>query len=291
MSTVENAQPRINDPAPRSVLAAARCAQNFTIAEVARQLKLSERQVEALEAGAFDKLPGRVFVRGFIRNYARLLKLDPDRVLASVNTDFPVAAERYEMLHSQDIPFPSSVVRRWPRYAIAATVVLAGLGAYELYWDERPTVTVTRPAAPPVAPAPVAAPAGQDVVQVAANAPAVQNATAEAAASDQSAARPSREASEAAPPAVLPQSGAQHGPEDGELHLVFEKDSWVEIRDREGRIIFTRLNRGGTEQRVRGKPPFTLVVGNARGVRLTYNDRPVNLERHIKVSIARLTLE
>ena len=75
------------------------------------------------------------------------------------------------------------------------------------------------------------------------------------------------------------------------MRLVFDDNSWVQIRDRSGKTIFSRLNPGGTEQRVSGSPPFTLIVGNARGVRLTYNDRPVDLERHIKVDVARLTLE
>ncbi len=291
MSTVGNEEPRINDPAPRSALAVARRAQNLSVSEVARQLRLSERQVEALEAGAFDKLPGAVFVRGFIRNYARLLNLDPDRVLASLNPDLPVAAARYERPHSQDIPFPAPVARRWAKYAIAASAVVAGLLAYELYLDERPFVTVTRRTAPPVAAVPIAAPAGQDVVQVASGTSTIQNATPEPASSDQSAARPSRETAEAASPAALPLSEVQPGPEEGELHLVFEKDSWIEIRDRDGKMIFTQLNRSGTERRVKGRPPFTLVVGNARGVRLTYNGRPINLERHIKLSVARLTVE
>ena len=61
-------------------LAEARKAQNLTTADVARQLKLSVWQVEALEAGGYQRLPGPIFVRGFIRNYARLVKLDPNEL-------------------------------------------------------------------------------------------------------------------------------------------------------------------------------------------------------------------
>lgn len=279
MSAVGHEEPRINDPAPRGVLAAARLAQNLSIAEVAEQLKLSERQVEALEAGAYDKLPGPVFVRGFIRNYARLLNLDPDRVLASVNADLPVSAAHHETPHSVDIPFPSPVMRRWPKYAITGSAVLAGLVAYEFYWGEPPTVTVVRPIAPPVAPMPVVA-------------PAALNAVPDGASSEQPAAQPSPETPEAAPPADMPQPEAQPKRAEGELHLRFERDSWVEIRDGDGRIVFTRLNPAGTERRVSGKPPFKLIVGNARGVRLTYNERPLDLGRYVlKDDVARFTLE
>ncbi len=64
-------------PAPDSVaaqaqlgrqLAAARESSGFSIADIARQLKLSPWQVEAMEAGNYERLPGAVFVRGFVRN-------------------------------------------------------------------------------------------------------------------------------------------------------------------------------------------------------------------------------
>ena len=54
--------------APGQRLAEARQTQNLTPADVARQLKLSVWQVEALEAGNYEQLPGPIYVRGFIRN-------------------------------------------------------------------------------------------------------------------------------------------------------------------------------------------------------------------------------
>jgi cytoskeleton protein RodZ len=75
------------------------------------------------------------------------------------------------------------------------------------------------------------------------------------------------------------------------IKLKFDRESWVEIRDRNGRRIFSQLNAAGTEQAVSGQPPFTLVVGNAAGVHLTHNDQTVDLAPHIKIDVARLTLE
>ena len=63
-------------------LAAARANRGLSITEIAQHLKLSPWQVEALEAGDYRRLPSPVFVRGFIRNYARLVKLDPAGLLA-----------------------------------------------------------------------------------------------------------------------------------------------------------------------------------------------------------------
>lgn len=289
MSEGENQELRVSDPVPRTVLAVARVAQSLSIADVARQLKLSERQVEALEAGAFDQLPGPVFVRGFIRNYARLLKLDPERVLNSVDPGPPARAAGDEAPPSPEIPFPAAPVRRWPKYMAAALLVIAGLVAYEFYWNEPAPVTVTRPAAPQPAAVSVAVPLPQDVTQGTATAPAAPEAGQAADSSAGSAAQPIQVTPGTSP--ASPRSEAMPGSVRGELHLVFEMESWVEIRDQSGLAIFSRLNPQGTEQRVTGSPPFTLVVGNARGVRLTYNDRPIDLERHTRVSVARLTVE
>ncbi|MBK7848045.1 MAG: helix-turn-helix domain-containing protein [Zoogloea sp.] len=59
-------------------------AQGLSVSEVAHALKLNPRQIEALEAGRFDLLPGYAFTRGFLRNYARLLKMDPAPLLAQL---------------------------------------------------------------------------------------------------------------------------------------------------------------------------------------------------------------
>ena len=65
-----------------STLRSAREAAGLSVDDVALQLKLAPRQVQALEDDDFQHLPGRTFARGFARNYARFIQLDPDRVLA-----------------------------------------------------------------------------------------------------------------------------------------------------------------------------------------------------------------
>ena len=67
-----------------SLLRDAREAAGISLDSVAQQLKLHLRQVKALEDDDFAQLPGRTFIRGFIRNYARLLRLDPAVVLAAL---------------------------------------------------------------------------------------------------------------------------------------------------------------------------------------------------------------
>jgi cytoskeleton protein RodZ len=64
------------------VLREAREAQGITLENAAIRLYLMQRQIEAMETDDFDSLGQLVFARGFVRNYARLLGLAPETLLA-----------------------------------------------------------------------------------------------------------------------------------------------------------------------------------------------------------------
>ena len=69
---------------PGAQLRRAREARGESVHEVAFALKLSPRQVDALERDDFNVLPGMAFVRGFLRNYARYVGLDATPLLDAV---------------------------------------------------------------------------------------------------------------------------------------------------------------------------------------------------------------
>lgn len=278
-------------------LSQARQAQNLATADVARRLKLSVSQVEALESGRYHQLPGPIFVRGFIRNYARLVKLDPDELLLAAGNSLPQPAARPEMPPSRDIPFPTSGKRRWPKYAIAAAVIVGLLSVYEFFWNEPETVAI-EPAV--VAKSPPAKPVRKPVREATARqpdspAPAPTPVSTPPVSTPPVSTPPvstpiAREPS-AAPVVDAPQVQRVSNPEEREIRLVFDEDSWVEIRDRYDNPIFAQLNAAGTARRVSGMPPLSVVVGNAHGVRMTYGGQTIDLTRHIKIDVARFTLE
>ncbi len=68
---------------PGARLRKARQSQGLDQAKVAAQLHLSETMIESLEWDDFDVLPGAVFVQGYLRNYARLLQLPEEEILAA----------------------------------------------------------------------------------------------------------------------------------------------------------------------------------------------------------------
>lgn len=271
------------------MLAEARARKNLTILEVAQQLKLSASQIEALEADAYVRLPGAVFVRGFVRNYARLVDLDGEALIATLDLPYQPTTASAAVPRSSNIPFPDRHPARWPRYAVALILLVGALALYAFLTDEREVVVTART---PPASASASASVSAVVLPAATPDPALP-APAVVALQQQT---PGNEpALAAAVPAVAAEeptaSVTARSPGMAEVHFTFNVESWVEVRDRNNRILLSQLNPAGTEHRLQGRAPMTLVVGNAHGVRLTYNGTPLDLAPHTRVEVARLTLE
>jgi len=242
-------------------LASARAARNLSVADIARQLKFSPSQVEALEADRYKQLPDAVFTRGFIRNYARLVGLDPAPLLAAAEPHLPHHPHpQAELPPSTGIPFPTRPPVKWRRYVIAALVLAVPAALFELNRDnDEVTVRVHALPSEPAAP-----PAEADVAQV------------------------SQKKSSPGPVAT---ANAAEAEPTYHLAFVFDKESWVEVRDGHGHRLMWQLNPAGSRQTVNGVPPLSLVVGNADNVHLQLNNRPVDLAAHTEIDVARLTLE
>jgi cytoskeleton protein RodZ len=264
---------------PGRTLAEARAARNLTLAEVAQQLKLSATQVEALEADAYDRLPGPVFVRGFVRNYARLLELDAEALVSQLELPHVSPPASAAIPLSRNIPFPEQGRTSWVPYALVLALVVVAVVLFEAFFSVPPAAVISVVTPQPAAEPAVAQPAVPLKESVAPQ-PVPQVEIVAATVVSEPVAPPAP-----APVPVKAQTGM------AELHFVFETDSWVEIRDRNDRILFSQLNPVGGEHRMQGRPPLSVVIGNARGVRLNYNGQPFDLAPHTRVEVARFTLE
>jgi cytoskeleton protein RodZ len=147
----------------------ARTALGLTPADVAAKLKLGPRQIEALEAEDLAHLPGDVFSRGFVRNYARLVKIDPDQLIVPIDINATIADTI--TAPSEGVSFASPGLRRWvllPLLALSFFVLMVALLYYWLRQGEDALVAApTDPASLQMAPVestalPVPAPVSQE---------------------------------------------------------------------------------------------------------------------------------
>ncbi|MGH8663688.1 MAG: helix-turn-helix domain-containing protein, partial [Burkholderiales bacterium] len=127
---------------PGAALATAREANGLSIAQVAEQMRISPRQVEAIEADRYGELPGAVFVRGFVRNYARVLKLDPVPLLHALEPalggDVPLRA--HEIAGTLPETTRRGHGRLWLGVIVVVVAAAALAAAYEWWRGRVPAV-------------------------------------------------------------------------------------------------------------------------------------------------------
>lgn len=256
-------------------LRAAREAAQLSVDEVASALKFSPRQIEALEADDFASLPGSTIVRGFIRNYARFLKIDAEGLLRQLEAVMPSAPIDVRPPDNMGIASQPRGLREFsPFVAVAIVLLLAGLilVAWHYFGPTQPVTTTTISTVPgQTEPVQLQEPAPQANPQAFPPAPATLAPAAE---------------SVIPPPASLPADAAVPS-----LRFEFAERAWVEVTDANRQLLHSGENPSGTQLVVTGKPPFEIVVGNASKVKLTYGEKAVDLAPYMRAEVARLTLE
>ena len=293
-------------PSPGARLRAAREAAGMSQEDIATKLKLSVRQVTAIETGDWSALPERTFTRGFMRSYARLVGLDPESVGIEQGTTQSIAATELkptpeaigEIAHESD--HNGSRVARW---AVPATLiaVLAGGAAYFQWghlvsWQGKamapsaskastvtssPTATARPGDATPAVPV-VVPPSGGS-----ADGAAKDGATSPA--NDPPAAASPASPALAPVPATLPSSPLLPGPGEKRITLTFKGKSWTEVRSK-GEVIFSETAQPGTRE-FNGALPLSFTVGNASNVAVAVDGKPFDMSELTRNDVARFRIE
>jgi len=289
---------------PGQILRAERESLGVTVREVADTLNLSMTVVQALEADDYDRLPGVVFARGYIRAYARLLDLDPVPLLEI----FPSQVNGTDGSAAVHEPGMGEWVRRRPGLVLsglAALVVgLLVIVAVSLWPEEGLQSLWQGSEGPAVAVPPISA--GEDWAwsAEAEDGARVGNDT------DASLAGPAQSVSadvnnERAEGGMFDDAAVVEGraePEgdgsvrritdagDQRLGFQFSADCWVEVRNASGRVLYSNLNSAGSTLELVGQGPFRILLGYAPGVTLAFEGEPVPLAPHTRNNVATLVL-
>lgn len=312
----ENTEVSAQRSGPGRLLQQARQDLRLAPEDVAQILHLSSKQIVALEKDDYQSLPGPTYIRGYLRGYAQLLGLSPEKVVEAYNSLTPAAKP---MAPPQSAPPPQ--VTSSDRVVKIATlgVVALLLGMVYLWWQSDnesseesgiptvadkpaneglPPAVVVEDATPagkpangagaetatvapkPAASAPVAAPNGQLTV----SGMTLNVAPAET---------PKPAGAVPAEPVVTRARRAVDIPPDVPrarmvLHAV--EESWADVRDaRDNRLLYENVP-AGRRISIEGVAPFSVFVGNADGVRVEFNGRNYDISRHKRGQVARFTL-
>jgi cytoskeleton protein RodZ len=269
-------------PPPRpatlgEMLRTARLTQDLTVEQLATELRIEAKQLNALEENRFEQIGVPVFVKGYLKQYGLRLGLDVKDLLALYTKQTTLADVQIQPSRTIKLRDDRQIAS-WILAAIVLLVVIVGLAVW--WWNGGTfgglrSTRATDPPAPTPAPAEVSPP--QTSVRPV-TAPAPATVTAPPPATIDAAPAQAADLPPAAAAAVEPADAsddARAAPAVAiPLQLVFDSESWAEITDARGERLLFGLNAAGRSVTVSGEPPFAIVLGNADSVRLTVDGEP-----------------
>jgi cytoskeleton protein RodZ len=270
----------------------ARKALRISIGDMAQSLRLSERQVLALETGDFAVLPGKTFVRGFVRNYARVARIDATPLLELLDT-VGMSTPRLDLPESTHVAMPDQGRGISQNTLIVAAGVTLVVVAAALYFFQPDPITESQENQSFDSVQNTQAILPQPPLETMGDPPeASRGETATSAAITNPAAplqptTPPRPAANAPTPVVAPTAPTA---DNGRVHFTFGGESWVEVRDKNGKVLSSGQHPPGAQHEVSGAPPLTVIIGRASGVELRYQGQPVTLRPNADSDIARVVL-
>jgi cytoskeleton protein RodZ len=309
---------------PGGRLRLARQSRGLEIEQVAAQLHLAPAQITALETDAYDALPDPVFILGYMRNYARLLGLDPEPLLDAYRAKNPAirpSGSRARPATQRQVRSNHLLVR-----LVSLAIAVAAVGLAFTWWqneyggvqqepapprDDASVASGTPPAVAPFLLAPQEGgsdtrPIGEAGVaepieppatgERAPSEPQPRPTSVDAGPSAESPGPPETDAPAAALQPAAPETAAGEdaeaaAPARGEIVVAFSGPCWVDIRDSERKFkLFGEMDKGDRHV-LEGKPPYSVILGNAAAVEITVAGVPFDIEAVTRGNVARFTLD
>lgn len=291
-----------------------RTEKNISVAEVAAKMYLHPRVIEALEQDDHEKLSGRLYVYGYLQQYAKILDVPVDEVLAMYGKDTTGPLEQVAEAPARTKPKLELQSKKWSYALIYLVLFILVLASFAL-WRGKYAQEPQDASANPVDPISIAenqdTPPGQaadtetgetEQETGAADIPeqvTLQEPETTPEPADESQAGQAREP-ETPAAAARSDSGsapiyekktitAGIGPDT--VTLVLSIDCWIEIFDDGNKKVFYDLARAGQTLVLNGTAPFSVLLGNADAATVEFNNSPFDITPHVTgIGIARFTL-
>lgn len=310
---------------PGQKLQRARRNRNLEQSDIAKELKLDLRFVQALEEGRFKDLPQPVYTAGYVRAYSKLVGLKPDDIVseyleqqkASVKTGSKKKEKEHIPSHYRhvqtDLPKSFSVGHSQSsdkrKFNILISV-LAVVVVFAIVWQVSNRSSESTPSAVPadsnVSPPANGAPAGQEKE----SSPA-ENSGADGTTEQKTIDLPlpkldpqslgdnlQKSSEQTAEPAnvVTEEAGIAKELVDNaekltELSIRYNKNSWVDIRDATGKAIIRKLGLAGDSSTVSGIAPFEVLLGYSPGVSIELDGKPFDMSPYSKQRVVRFVMD
>ena len=264
-------------------LLAARLERSVSVAEIAKELHISEQKVEALERNEFETLGAQVFAKGYIRKYAQMVGANADEIVSDYNE--LAAADAQPVFKAR--PRPRREMSPGPWIAVIVLIIIAAT----VYWviNNRPQMFSLSDQQPDALTSENTIPQDNTVaIELRDDAAGLADA-APAAVVETPAVADEPLAEAVVPEAQVPEAAA---PDDGQLTLLltFSGDCWTEISDGSGRRLYFGQGHDGRTVELSGVAPFNVLFGNAGNVTLRLNGSAYDIGAADRLGRARFTI-
>lgn len=285
-----------------ALLRQARQSAGMDIAVLASALKVPVSKLQALENDDFAVLPDAVFARALASSVCRTLKVDPAPVLGQLpQGQAPRLVGDKDGLNAkfkdpQDKAPPLRLPAASRGVSLTVLVLLAAAAAVYFLPSGMLEFDLARAPAPAPAPAPAQAvvEASQENGSVSEPVPGAESAvSAQSPASDVPAAAPTAAVPAAAVPMVAASVASAAGTVVASALLEFRAtaESWVQVRDAAGAVVFERTLKAGESAQAPGKPPLSVVVGKVNATEVMVRGAPFDLSTVARENVARFEVK
>ena len=291
-------------PSPGKMLASARMSAGLSQDQVASELYMTVGKVRSLELDDFERLHSDTFIRGYLRAYANLLKVDADQVMAA----YDERAKKMGLVTEPQVqPLESSNRKIWQFALLLLSLLLLVWLVSVWFLDNKKDAEFISPKMEtelPEAELPASGISDTEVAEPDANiadtAASVEsvpnsggdsNISAEAASSVANQTPAAKTAPETASQ-ILPAPQAERLPGQtlDELRLEFQDECWLEVSDANGDVLVTELERAGASLNLKGQAPFSVKLGNAPGAKIYLNGQPIEVPATRGTNVATLKI-
>ncbi|ROS05168.1 cytoskeleton protein RodZ [Sinobacterium caligoides] len=273
--------------APGQLLKQARNSKGLSIEDVALQLCITQRNVMAIETENFAEIGSTIFVTGYLKNYAKLLGVDADTIVAAYRNTHDDADEASRKIQKPQLSMHTRH-RGHPLWMLLA-VIIAVIAAFWVLWGDSnlrhassvDSVKVETAAGSTVVESLVETKAGAEASILDTSLEpgvAAVSGLAKTVATDVVA--DLKDESDSVKPAMTM----------NQLQLDFNQDCWLEVRDGNGKRLYSGIKKSGQQLVLEGQPPFKLVIGIASAVSVRYMDETVEVVPTAGKKTAKLTV-
>ncbi|ALG67679.1 RodZ domain-containing protein [Beggiatoa leptomitoformis] len=305
--------PDFSQMKPGAQLRYMREQNNLSVESVADRLYLNYSVIQAIEADDYTRLPSRVFVRGYIRSYAKLLEIPAEPLLESFGQAEPSLSNTPPL--RPQVKQRKQMTSRDSWVIVGTVIIICILMILMALWRIYPEISLPSSGSPsneadtnnenaslpanvidangtaiPI-PVPLSGNTATDTVSGEYNPPSetggdTENTTATATDGKTTsipiplAITPPTSAIAPATPIIIqpnaPTETSTSTLNPNVMKLKFAQGTWIEVRDSSNKILFGGTAASGSEKELTGTPPFKFKVGNTHGITIEYNGETIN---------------